>query len=246
MSNHSLSPSRARVVGAAVVVGLALFAVACGDSIVTNTLPGSDQLTFNGPTIHSLDSTAQVIVAANPGNATLKSLADSTLLVFTAGVQAKRVNVSTNLTSAPLYFVGIHRTINRATGAFSTWTLVGLDDPSHLTNIVEVSGFAQSATGPAPTTLSGVIGDGSVNGRLLQVATGGAVSEWDASTGSATFTSDAPGAACPGFTPTANITCAMEVMHVRFTMSGSSGGTAKSATQTDVVDVPTMRLTYTP
>src|SRR4051812_36778290 len=124
MSNHSLSPSRARIAGAAVVVGLALFAAACGGSELLDPITRSDQLTFSGPTIHSLDSTAQVIVAANPGNGTLKSLADSTLLVFTAGVVAKRVNVSTNLTSAPLYFVGIHRTINRATGAFSTWTLV--------------------------------------------------------------------------------------------------------------------------
>ena len=158
------------------------------------------------------------------------------------------MNVSTNLTSAPLYFVAIHRTINRTSGAFSTWTLVGLDDPSHLANIVEVSGFAQSATGPAPTTLTGTIGDGtgSVNGRLLQVAAGGAVTEWEANVGSATFTSDAPGAACPGFTATPNITCALEQMHVRFTISGSSGSNTKSATQTDIVDVPAMRLTYTP
>ena len=229
-------------------IGVALLATACGSSDVTPPLTGSDQLTFTGASINSLDSTVQVIVQANPGNSTLKSLADSTLLVLSAGVQAQRVNVSTNLTSAPLYFVGIHRTINRTTNAFSTWTLVGIDDPSHLTNIVEVSGFVQAPTGAAPVSLTATIADGSgaVNGRLLQVATGGAVSEWIATSGSATFLSDGESGACPGYTPPPKFTCTMERMHVHFTMSATGSGGTKTATQTETVDVPAMRLTYTP
>jgi hypothetical protein len=229
-------------------IAVAVVATACGSSEITHPTPPPDQLTFTGSTLNSLDSTVQVMVQANPGNSTLKSLADSTLLVLTAGIQAKRVDISTNLTSVPLYFVGIHRTINRATNAFSTWTLVGIDDPSHLKNIVEVGGFAQTPTGAAPASVSATIGDGTgaVNGRLLQVATGGAVTELAANSGSASFVSDAATEACPGYTPPPNITCAMERMHVKFTISGEGAGGTKSASQTEVVDVPAMRLTYTP
>jgi hypothetical protein len=227
---------------------LAVAVAACGSSDVTPPIVAGDQLTFTGASINSLDSTVQVIVQANPGNSTLKSLADSTLLVLSAGVQAQRVNISTNLTTAPLYFIGIHRTINRTTNAFSTWTLVGIDDPSHLTNIVEVAGFAQAPTGAAPTSLTGTIGDGNgaVNGRLLQVANGGAVSEWAATAGSASFLSDGASGSCPGYTPPPNITCTMERMHVHFTLTATGSGGTKTATQTEVADVPAMRLTYTP
>jgi hypothetical protein len=232
------------------VVSLTLFGLACGDDTVTPPLDSPDHITFTSATIDALDSTTQVIVDANPGNSTLKSLADSTLLVLTAGIQAKRVDVTTNLTTAPLYFVGIHRTTDRASNAFSTWTLVGMDDPSHLENIIEVAGFASVATGDAPTSISGTVGGvGSINGRLMQVAAGGAVAEWPADAGSASFTSDPPGAACPNFTPPPNISCTLETMHVRFTISGTSsagGGGTRSAAQTVEVDVPGMRLTYTP
>jgi hypothetical protein len=187
---------------------------------------------------------------ANPGNPTLKSLVDSTLLVLTAGVEAKRLDVTTNLTTKPLYFVGVHRAVNRgAGGAFSTWTLVGMDDPSKLTSIVEVSGFAQTQNGAAPTSVSGTIGDGTgvVNGQLLEVATGGVVTQWSANTGTVSFSSSASGAACPNFPQTGNITCTLETMRVRFTMNapGSGGATARSASVSTDVDVPTMRLTYT-
>jgi hypothetical protein len=250
MSAYAFFTGRARIARLVRVAGLALLGAACGGGYDgTKPLPPADQLTFTNASINSLDSTTQVIVQANPGNGTLRSLADSTLLVLTAGVQAKRVNVSTNLTSVPLYFVGIHRTVNRATGAFSTWTLVGIDDPSHLANIVEVAGFAQVATGAAPTAVSGTVGGGtgSINGRLLQVGNGGAVTEWEATAGSASFASDAPTAGCPGYTAPPNITCAIEQMHVSFTLTGSAtGGSTKTATQTETVDVPAMRLTYTP
>lgn len=223
---------------------------ACGSSDSTGPDTAPDVLQLTTKQVGSLDSTGQVITQANPGNATLKALVDSTLLVLTAGVQAKRLDVNTNLTTKPLYFVGVHRTATGVNGSFSTWTLVGMDDPAKLTSLVEVSGFAASATGTAPTSLSGTIGDGAgvVNGMLLAVATGGAVTEWRATTGSASFSSDAPGAACPNFTPTANITCKLETMHVHFTLNAPNGTGGASARQAGVgvdVDVPAMRLSNT-
>src|SRR3954470_23194357 len=75
---------------------------ACGGSDTEPTeVPSAFVLTTGQ--VKSLDSTAQVIVQANPGNGTLKSLVDSTLLVLTAGVTAKKLSVSTDLTAAPLY-----------------------------------------------------------------------------------------------------------------------------------------------
>ncbi|HEY5061214.1 MAG TPA: hypothetical protein VII52_06735, partial [Gemmatimonadaceae bacterium] len=200
---------------------VALTAAACGGSDLTSPggpFPESFQL--SGPQVGSLDSTGQVIVQANPGNADLKSLVDSTLGALTAGVTATHIAVTTNLTSVPLHFVGIHRVFNVAS-AFSTWAVVGFDDPSHLVNLLEVSGFAQSGNATAPASVSADIGSGSVNALMLQTAAGGAITEWFANSGTASFGSDAPGAACPGFTATPTVTCALETMHVHFAFSAA-------------------------
>jgi hypothetical protein len=222
---------------------------ACGSdstSPATGNNNAPDNIQFTSTIVKSLDSTGQVIVGANPGNPDLKSLLDSTFTVFTAGIQAKRVDVSTNLTSAPLYLVGIHRAFSHPSNSFSTWTLIALDDPSHLGSLIEVSGFAQNSTSTAPSTVSGSIGTGFVNAMFLQVGNAGTVTQWHAGSGTVSFTSDAAGAACPGFTPTPIVTCAMETMHVTFNVS-STGGSAgtRQASVTTTVDVPTMRLTYT-
>src|SRR5690348_691427 len=106
--------------------------VACGgDSTSPPATP--DSLVLTGAVLKSLDSSAHAVEQANPGNADLKALVDSSLLALSAGVTAKRLDVSTDLTTAPLYFIGIHRAINESSGgAFSTWTIVGFDDPKHL------------------------------------------------------------------------------------------------------------------
>jgi hypothetical protein len=219
------------------------------ESTIPTTVP--DKLQLTAAQVNSLDSTAQVVVQANPGNANLKALADSTLGVLTAGVEAKRVDIATNLTTAPLYLVGIHRAAVQPTGSWSTWTLVAIDDPSRLANLIEVSGFAQSVGPTPPVSVSGAIGDGTgiANATLLQVGAGGAVTEWRASTGTVSFSSDAPGAPCSGFTATPHVTCALETMHVHFMANaagGSGGAGARQAALSIDTDVPAMRLTYTP
>lgn len=228
---------------------LAVATAACSKD-PTSLVSPPDQIAFTTGQIHSVDSTGQVIEQANPSDATLKSLIDSTLLVLTSGVVAKRLDVATSLTSAPLYFVGVHRVVTHASGgSFSTWNLTGLDDPSHLTNIIEVSGFAQSGTPTAPTSVSGTVGDGTgiVNGLFLSVGSGGSVTEWFASTGSVSFSSGVAGTPCPNFTPTPNVTCALETMRVHFTISSPPAlppGTRQDASIATDVDVPTMLLTY--
>ena len=229
------------------------FSLACAGCNSDNTSPtsSSDTLVLTSALVKSLDSVAQVIVQANPGNADLKALVDSTLLVLTAGVEARRLDVATDLTSAPLYFVGVHRAVVRPTASFSTWTLVGFDDPAHLTNIIEVSGFAQSGGSTPPSSVNGTIGNGTgiVNALLLQVGSGGAVTQWNANTGPVSFISDDPGAACPGFTPAPKVTCALETMHVTFSANaaaGSGGASARHATLSANPTVPAMRLTFTP
>lgn len=230
----------------------AIGAWACGGD-TTGPIVNGDVLQLTSAQLAALDSSAGAIVAANPGNPDLESLVDSTIDVLSAGVQAKRLSLTTNLTTAPLFFVGIHRVFDHASAAnsFSTWTLVGFDDPTHLVNLVEVGGFAQSLGAVAPAAVSGVIGDGtgSVNGLFLQVAAGGAITEWIANGGTVAFSSNstASGAACPGFTPTPAVTCTIETMRVHFTATtsaGTGGASAREASLPADVDVPTMRLTY--
>jgi hypothetical protein len=233
-------------------VAFALVAFALGCSSDTNnpihTPPSGDSFLFSSAQVSSLDSTGQAVVTANPGNSTLSSLLDSTLQVLTAGVTAKKVAISTDLTTVPLYFVGIHRVVEQSSGSFATWTLVGMDDPAALVNLVEVNGFARSETGTAPTTVSGSIGTGAVNALFLKVATGGAVTDWSANAGTVSFSSDPATVPCPVPNPSANITCAIETMHVHFDVSaadGSGGAPGRHATIATDVDIPTLRLTYT-
>src|SRR5690348_2696575 len=109
---------------------------------VTNPQPPADQIEFTEAQISALDSTGRALERDNSSDGTVKALVDSTLLVLTSGVVAKRLNVTTDLTTAPLYFVGVHRVYTGAVSS-STWTVVGMDNPSHLTSIVEVGGFSQ-------------------------------------------------------------------------------------------------------
>jgi len=226
-----------------ICLAAALAAGACqGSNSAAPGLP-PDSFILSAAQKKSLDSTGGVIKQANPGNGTLQSLVDSTLQVLAAGVEARRLNVTTNLTTKTLYFVGIHRAVSRSTGSFSTWTLVGFDDPSHLTVLMEVGGFAQNQTATPPTSVSGTIGDGTgiVNGLMLDVGSGGSVVMYTAASGTASFVSGAPGAACPGFTPTSIVTCALETMTVHFTMTANT----RSASHPSDAQAPGMRLFFT-
>src|SRR5438105_235552 len=227
-----------------ICLATALAAGACASSTSTDTALPPDSFLLTAAQKKSLASTGGVIKQANPGNGTLQSLVDSTLQVLAAGVEARRLNVTTNLTTKTLYFVGVHRAVSRSSGSFSTWTLVGFDDPSHLTVLMEVGGFAQNQTATPPTSVSGTIGDGTgiVNGLMLEVGTGGSVVMHSAGSGSASFVSGAPGAACPGFTPTSIVTCALETMTVHFTMTA---GTLNASEPSDA-EAPGMRLVFTP
>ena len=241
---------RSHIVRAAlsiVAVSASLTTLACGGSDPSGPHPNPDQITLTDAQVHSLDSTGQVIEQHNPANGNLKALVDSTLAVLKAGIVLQRIDVATNLTTAPLYFFAIHRVITRSTGSsFSTWNVVGINDPSNLTSVVEVSGFAQAA-GSAPMSLTGTIGDGTgvVNGHFLAVGAAGAVTEWFANTGSASFASGPAGAPCPNFTPTSIATCSLETLRVHFSANASSGSPARQATISSDVDVPTMRVTLT-
>lgn len=231
--------------------GLALLFAACSSKGGVGPSLAPDVLQLTAAQVESLQTRAQQIAHANQGDPDLTSLVDSTLMVLMAGVQAKRVAIETNLTTAPLYLVGIHRAVTHTQGAFSTWTLVAFDDPSQLSYLIVVSGFARGTQSTPPPGVTGTIGDGSgaANAMFLQVGAGGAVTKWHAVSGTSSFTSDLAKAACPGFVATPVVSCALDTMHVRFTasaLSGSGGAGARQATLSSDADVPAIRLTYTP
>ena len=164
----------------------------------------------------------------------------------------QRLDVTTNLTDKPLYFVGIHRVVNQTNGgSFSTWTLIGFEDPAAFANVVQTSGFAQSSTSTAPTQVSGTIGDGSgiINGQLLQVASNGSIATFNFSNGNASFRSDASSGPCPNGNPEPKTVCTLETMHVTFEVSATQSAVSsfmRHASVTTEVAVPAIRLTYTP
>lgn len=226
-------------------------AAACSDSPTKPEPLTGETITLSQAQVTSLTTRADAVADANPGNASLRSLVDSTLLALQAGVQMKRLDVTTNLTTAPLYFVGLHRVVNQSNGgSFSTWTLVGLEDPQNFSNIVQTSGFKSSTTSTAPSSHSGTIGDGTgvVNGQLLQVS-GNTVSTFNYSSGTASFTSSAPSGPCPNGNPEPRTVCTLEMMTVKFSVSATQSATGslmKNASVATEVAVPTIRLTYTP
>ena len=226
----------------------ALLASACGHDSTSPSGP-SDVLTLTSAQLHALDSAVQTAATSNPGNTDLKILLDSAVEALTVGVQAKRLDVNTDLTSAPLFFVGIHRAYSIAGGTpFSTWTVLGFDDPSHVTTMIDVGGYAAGGSA-APNAASGPLAGGVGNARFFQLAPGGATTEWFVSSGTASFISDSltKGPACPGFTATTHIKCTIETLHVHFDAAaagGSNGATARHATLATDVEIPTMRLDY--
>src|SRR5262245_37128741 len=125
---------RPHVVGAALsilAVSSSLVTSACGStgSEPSGPTPRPDQITLTNAQVHSLDSTGQVLEQANPASGNLRSLVDSTLLVLRAGIVLQRIDIATDLTTAPLYFFAIHRVIIIPNGTtFSTWNVVGIDD----------------------------------------------------------------------------------------------------------------------
>lgn len=231
------------------IAALTLLA-ACASDVTGPTGPsGVVQLT--AAQVNSLDSAVNVAADNNPGNEDVRTLADSALDVLAAGVQARRIDINTDVTTAPLMFVGIHRAYTIAGSVpFSTWTVVGFDDPSHVSTLIDLGGYAPGGSTP-PNAASGAIGGSGVgNARFFHLASGGAVTDWIVSSGNESFVSDSitPGGPCPGFKPIAHVSCTTETMHVHFDVqaAGSTDGSqgARHASALTDVDVPTMRLNY--
>jgi hypothetical protein len=225
--------------------------VACGsDDPASPQPPTGETFTLTAGQVSAMNDRASSVEASNPDNTSFKSFVDSTLLALQAGVIMKKLDVTTNLTASPLYFIGIHRVVHQSNGgSFSTWTLIGFEDPANFANVVEVSGFAESANSTAPTTVGGAIGTGIINGQLLQVQPNGTVAVWNYSTGSASFASDAGGAACPNGSPEPKLTCTLENMTVTFDVTSSQSASSilsRTASMPVSVSVPAVRLTYTP
>ena len=64
---------------------------------------------------------------------------------------------------------------------------------------------------------------------------------YTAASGTASFVSGAPGAACPGFM-TSIVTCTLETMTVHFTMTAGT----RNASHPSDAEAPGMRLFFTP
>lgn len=233
-------------------IATALAVVASLSCSTEPTRPGptGETLTLSQAQVDSIVNRGDAVADANPGQASLRSFVDSTLQALQAGVVMQRLDVATNLTENPLYFIGIHRIVNQSNGSsFSTWTLVGFEDPADFRSVVQTSGFAQAPGNTAPTSVSGTIGQGYLNAQMLIVSPGGSVSTFNYSSGTVSFRSAAPSGSCPKTNPAPATVCTLETMQVHFSVSATqsaSGSAERHASVTGEVAVPAMRLTYTP
>src|SRR4051812_129210 len=214
----------------------AVFVVACGDGSPTESPPVSGNITLSAAQLHSLDSSGTIIKQTFPQDPSVAAVVDSALRALSAGIVATRVTLTTNVQPAPQYLVGIHRVFRHGTTSSSTWTVIAMDDPSHLSSLVEAGGFAQSSSTTAPETVSGTIGSsGNIgNGLALELGASNAVRMWRFNSGTASFSSTPTGTACPNFTATAVVSCTLETLRVSFAVTGTNGSDTRTASTTAV------------
>ena len=202
-------------------------------------LPGCDDDTPPGPNTEDVLtlSAAQAadlvdrVAEFSDTDPSLSALSDTVQFVLTAGAQARRIDVETDIGGGPYWAVSLHRAQTHASNSWSTFHVISFNDPSNPTRFLILGGWASDGATPPSTvtgSLSGPTATTSVTAHLFSL-NGTELSVWHATAGSVTFTSTGSSEACPGFTAT-GMTCARASMTGAFNITSSIPGSGSAAT----------------
>jgi hypothetical protein len=216
-------------------LALAFSLAACSDDPAS---PASGDLI----TLTSSQAVALVAKVESFGaqDASLGALSDTVDVVITAGAQARRIDVTSDIGNGPYWTVSLQM----FAGTTSTFHVIAFDDPSNPSRFLILGGAVLGSSVPV-TSASGSIGTNgttSLTGHLLTVS-GSGVSAWHVSGGSLSFDLHPTTQTCPGFTGSGN--CVPITMDATFNFTASvpdGSATGQRTASGSAQGIPGVRL----
>lgn len=184
---------------------------ACSSSASTGPNPHTVQLT--AAQAQAISQRLQQIAASNP---TLGDLADSIAVGIQAGAVVNSIDLTGDLGDGPFYAFGLKRVFEGAPGFGPELNILAFDNPSDPQNFILIdvmagTGTPDAATGSFGTSAGGVVFQVSGDSLLTWAATGGGVS----------IMGHGPNGGCGSYQPPSGITCALETMHISFSITST-------------------------
>lgn len=195
----------------------------CTAAAVLGLLAACSSSTSPGPKQHTVELTAaqaqaiaqrlEQIGASNPA---LGDLADSIAVGIQAGAVVNSIDLTGDLGDGPFYAFGLKRVFEGAPGFGPELNVLAFDNPSDPQNFVLIDVMASSGT---PDAAAGSFGT-SAGGVVFQVS-GDSLLTWDATGGLVSITGHGPNGGCGSYQPPPGITCALETMHISFSITST-------------------------
>jgi hypothetical protein len=225
-------------------LGSALMLTAC-ESDTTLPNPTGDLITLSAQQAALI---VDRVVQFSSSDPTLGALADTIQFVVKSGAEVQRVDVTTSFGVTSYWTVSLHRANVGASQSWSTFHVIGFNDPSAPTEFLILGGFSQVAGTTAPTSISGSIGSNassSLTAHFFGVI-GDQVGMWNASGGTVSMTASSTGASCPNFSAS-GMTCVKSSMATTFsitqTVTGGAPATGNRTGSASDATIPGVRLT---
>lgn len=221
----------------------ALLLTSC-ESDTTLSTPTGDLITLDAQQAAAIVGRIEQFSSTDP---TLGALADTIQFVVKAGAEVQRVEATTSFGVTSYWTVSLHRSRAAPSQSWSTFHVIGFNDPSNPTEFLILGGFAQVVGATPPTSLNGPIGatpNSSLTGHFFSVV-GTQVGMWNASGGTVSMTATSSGESCPSFNAP-GMTCTKSSMATTFsitqTVTGGAPATGNRTGSASGATVPGVRL----
>lgn len=220
----------------AAVTGLAILA-AC--SSPESPSQPAQQHTISASEATALQASMTQLASAN---SSMAWLTDSAALMLQAGAVAKHIIVGVDGAARDYYAVSLQR--NFAAAQFSTLHVFAFDDPAEPRSFMVLSGYWSQLAGPR-TELSGTYGGVNVHADFVTLS-GGSVTDWRASSGTATMFNDHSDGSCTPAGLPSDATCEFNVIGVEtdVTAAGPESGPQDHAAAVARVLIPGLLIAF--
>jgi hypothetical protein len=216
-------------------IALVLSLSACSND--PTGIPNDDVITLTQAQANALIAQVE---SFGQQDVTLAALSDTIDVVITAGAQARRIDVTSDIGNGPYWAVSLQI----FAGTTSTFHVIAFDNPSNPTRFLILGGAVLGSATPVETA-SGSIGTNgttSLTGHLLSVS-GTGIAAWHVSDGSLSFDLHSTSQSCPGVSGPDD--CVSITMDATFNFTGSvpEGSATGQRTATGSADgIPGVRL----